>query len=111
MADPLDPSAMDRLVEMSGGDREFVAELIDEYLADSSERVTSLRDATGEELIRAAHTLKSTSATLGAGRLAAICSDLERAARGGDRPAELIAAAEGEYAGVRTALQSERERL
>ena len=110
MPEPLDPTAMERLLGMSGGDRGFVAELIDEYLSDAPGLIGHLRYATGDELIRAAHTLKSTSATFGAARLAAICSDLERAAKDGDRPADLVAAAEGEYAGVRSALQTERER-
>jgi HPt (histidine-containing phosphotransfer) domain-containing protein len=111
MPEPLDPRAMEGLVEIAGGDREFVCTLIDDYLADASAMVVGLRDATGEQLIRSAHTLKSTSATFGAGRLAAICSELERAARDGDRPADLVAAAESEYAGVRSALVAERERF
>ena len=111
MPEPLDPTAMDRLLEMCGGDRGFVGELIDEYLSDAPELLTRLRDATGDDLVRAAHTLKNTSATFGAGRLAAICSDLERAAKDGGHPADLVAAAEGEYADVRSALQAERERL
>lgn len=111
MAEPLDPGAMEGLVEMAGGDREFVGTLIDEYLADAGALVVSLREATGEELVRAAHTLKGMSATFGAGRLTAICSELERAARNGDRPADLVAAAEGEYAGVRSALEAERARF
>jgi HPt (histidine-containing phosphotransfer) domain-containing protein len=111
MPEKLDPTAVDRLLEMAGGDREFVRELIGEYLSDAPGQIAALRDATGDELVRAAHTLKSTSATFGAARLAAICSDLERAARDGDRPADLVAAAEGEYAEVRPALESERARF
>jgi HPt (histidine-containing phosphotransfer) domain-containing protein len=111
MPEPLDPTALDRLLEMSGGDRSFVGELIDDYLSEAPGQVTHLRDATGDEFVRAAHTLKTTSATFGAGRLATICSDLERAARDGGHPADLIAAAEREYANVRSALQTERERF
>ena len=70
MPEPLEPTAMNRLLEMSGGDRGFVGELIDEYLSDAPGLLTDLRDATGDELVRScpAHTLKSTSATLGATR-------------------------------------------
>ena len=111
MPEPLEPTAMDRLLEMSGGDRGFVGELIDEYLSDAPGLLTDLRDSTEDERVRAAHTLKSTSAMLGAARLAAMCSELERSVKDGDGPTELVAAAEREYAGVRSALQSERERF
>ena len=108
MAEPLDPAGMRAMLELAGGDREFVGEMIDEYLASSPALLASLRDATGHELVRAAHTLKSTSASFGATRLAAICSELERAAGDGERPADLVAAAEAEYGAVHAALESAR---
>ena len=113
MADlALDQSALDQLLETIGGDREFLAELIDTYLGDSPRLFGELRDglAAGDATTvrRAAHTLKSTSASLGANRLAATCRDIESAAGSGDL-AGLAARAElaqGEFEGVAVALRA-----
>jgi HPt (histidine-containing phosphotransfer) domain-containing protein len=109
MPEPLDPAALAGLHELSGGDPEFVADLIDEYLTESAELLARLPVASGEELVRAAHTLKSTSATFGADALAETCARIER--RDGAPAGELAAVAEREYAGVRVALLAERKRL
>jgi HPt (histidine-containing phosphotransfer) domain-containing protein len=111
VTEPLSPGAVDGLLELAGGDREFVGELIDGYLTESEGLLRGLREANGDELIRAAHTLKSTSASFGASGLAAICSEIERAVGHGPRRDDLVAAAEREYAGVRAALATERLRL
>ena len=111
MREPLAPTALDGLLELAGGDAAFVGELIDGYLSESPDLLQTLRAGSGADLIRAAHTLKSTSASFGANELAAICSRLERAANDGDRPADLVTAAEREYAEVRSALLTARERL
>jgi HPt (histidine-containing phosphotransfer) domain-containing protein len=111
MREPLAPTALDGLLELAGGDAQFVGELIDAYLSESPDLLEALRAGSGDELIRAAHTLKSTSASFGANSLAALCSQLEQAAGHGDRPEDLVAAAEREYAEVRSALLTARERL
>jgi HPt (histidine-containing phosphotransfer) domain-containing protein len=75
------------LVHEVGDDPAFVAEIVDEYLASAPRIVAGMHDAVGArqptELARLAHTLKSSSAWLGAERLAALCRDIELSARGG----------------------------
>ena len=104
MSTAIDPSALTRVLDMAGGDRSFVVEIIDEYLADSSRLLASLREASGDELRRAAHSLKSTSASVGAVRLAELCAEVERA---GAEPA-VVSEAEREHAAVRAALDEQR---
>jgi HPt (histidine-containing phosphotransfer) domain-containing protein len=83
----LDESALAELAASVGGDRGFVVELIEAYLADGAIQVAALADAIGsdraEDAVRPAHTLKSSSATLGAQRLAATSRILEVAGRSG----------------------------
>ena len=103
---PIDEAAFGQLLETVGGDEEFLAELIGTYLADSPNLLAEMRSAIEsgetETLRRAAHTLKSTSATFGASRLAGIAREIEAAAAGGDLdgiPARVeVAAAEYEIA-------------
>jgi len=83
----LDTRVLDELAASVGGDRAFVVELVDTYLDDSAEQVDAIGasvdadDAAG--LVRPAHTLKSSSATLGAQQLAARARALEMAGRSG----------------------------
>jgi HPt (histidine-containing phosphotransfer) domain-containing protein len=111
MPETLDPRALGDVLAMAGGDREFVAAVVEEYLTDSSSTVAALRTATGAELERAAHTLKSTSSSVGAAQLAAICLRIERAAKAGPVDDRLIAAAEAEHASARAALEHHLEAL
>jgi HPt (histidine-containing phosphotransfer) domain-containing protein len=89
MADEsLDPAALAELLEAVGGDRAFLVELIETYLGDSPTLIAELRAglASGDAAVvrRAAHTLKSTSASVGATRLATICREIEAAAAADD---------------------------
>jgi len=81
----VDRSALDRLGESMG--RGFVVELIDTFRDDARELITALRRAVPasdlDAVRRAAHSLKSTSESLGAVGLAALARDLEAAARAG----------------------------
>jgi HPt (histidine-containing phosphotransfer) domain-containing protein len=65
----------------------FVAELIDTFGEDARELIATLRRALPasdlEAFRRAAHSLKSTSESLGAARLATLARDLEASARAG----------------------------
>ncbi|MGH9157792.1 MAG: Hpt domain-containing protein [Acidimicrobiales bacterium] len=74
---------LDELVEDIGP--EDVTELLDLYLADAPVQLDSARAGVAagdpEQVARAAHTLKSTSAMLGAAALSAVCQDLEERAR------------------------------
>ncbi len=113
MTDPrpaVDPAALDRLLEMTGGDPDFLAELIDTFIEDGSAQLEALRVSVAAgnvaDVIRPAHSLKSNSASMGAERLADICRALEADARAGqvdDGPAR-VEAATAEFEEVRAAL-------
>jgi len=81
----IDRVTFDQLTATMG--REFLAELIDTFVEDARELVVTLRRALPasdlDAFRRAAHSLKSTSESLGATRLAAMARDLEAAARAG----------------------------
>ena len=88
MSDPvIDDAAFGQTLEMVGGDLEFLGQLVDEYRTDGASRVADMRAAlaagAAEDLRRAAHTLKGSSASLGATGLAAACREVETAAREG----------------------------
>ena len=99
----VDAGALSVLLETIGGDRIFLAELIETYLADSPGLIAQLRDGLAADdapgVRRAAHTLKSTSATFGAMRLAAIAREIETAAADDDltEAAARIDAAQAEF--------------
>ncbi len=105
MSAAIDPSALQRVLEMAGGDRSFVVEIIDDYLADSAGLLATLARSSGDDLRRAAHTLKSTSASVGAGRLAGLCARIEQA---GAAEPELLAAVQHEHEAVRGGLDEQR---
>ena len=94
----LDPAALEGLREM-GGD-EFVADLVETFLADAPPLLAALRGTDVEEVRRAAHTLKSNGATFGATRFSELCRELEEQAKRGDLSAapELASRIEAEYA-------------
>jgi HPt (histidine-containing phosphotransfer) domain-containing protein len=83
--EPVDRAALDRLVETMGG--AFVGELIDTFGQDAGELIATLRRTLAaadlDGFRRAAHSLKSTSQSLGATGLAARARELETAARAG----------------------------
>jgi HPt (histidine-containing phosphotransfer) domain-containing protein len=80
----IDRSIIDDLKEL-GGDWSFVVDLIDIYVDDSKQRVSSLAGAIERGDIDAveklAHALKSASANVGAKQLAETCKDVETRAR------------------------------
>jgi histidine phosphotransfer protein HptB len=81
----MDRAVVERLTATMGG--AFVKELIDTFLADARELIATLERALGESDLdafrRAAHSLKSTSESLGAVGLAALARELEATARTG----------------------------
>ena len=83
----LDEAVLAELSASVQGDRSFVVELINAYLADGPAMVDAIEAAVAAEdaaaLVRPAHTLKSSSATVGALRLAAASRELEMAGRSG----------------------------
>jgi HPt (histidine-containing phosphotransfer) domain-containing protein len=111
---PIDEATFANLLDMTGGDMEFVDDLVDTYLADGVGQVAALRDAAAagaiEDLVRPAHTLKSSSLNVGALALGEICRDLEAAARDGavDDPTGRVEAIAVAFADARQALLTER---
>jgi signal transduction histidine kinase/DNA-binding response OmpR family regulator len=87
VAGPVDERVIERLVESTGGDESFVAELIDQFRADALGLVETARAglAAGDagEVHRAVHTLTSNAATFGATDLAVQCRQLEELAKSG----------------------------
>jgi CheY-like chemotaxis protein len=110
-----DLAALDILLEVIGGEREILAELIGKFLEHTPSLLVKLRqgleqgDATAVRL--AAHTLKSSSTDFGAARLAKLGQTLEAMGKVGnlDGASELVAQVEAEYEPVRTALEAIRE--
>ena len=106
----IDPAALERLLEMTGGDPEFLDELVDTYLEDAVTQLEAMRAAADsgstEALVRPAHSLKSNSANVGAERLADLCRALEADARSGavTTASERVAEADEEFQRVRLAL-------
>ena len=112
----VDPAAIDRLLEMTGGDPEFLDELIQTYLEDAVVQLEAMRTAadggSAEDMMRPAHSLKSNSASMGAERLAEHCRALEADARSGTvvQAAERVAEAAAEFERVRSDLVGLRAR-
>ena len=77
----IDRSALNELLETTGNDPAFLAELVDTYLVDSVALLATMQQAVrgddASQLRRAAHSLKSSSASFGARALVALCQELE----------------------------------
>jgi HPt (histidine-containing phosphotransfer) domain-containing protein len=96
---------------------EILIKVIERYLEDAPKLLqliaTSVAQEDASELERAAHSLKSTSAMLGAKSLAQLCGDLEAIAHTGsltETPAKVLQA-QKEYENVKTALLAQRHHL
>ena len=83
----LNETTLDELRSSVGDDRGFVVDLIEAYLSDGEKHVADVEAAMAAgdaaALVRPAHTLKSSSATVGAESLAATARELELAGRSG----------------------------
>jgi signal transduction histidine kinase/CheY-like chemotaxis protein len=81
----LDPKALDQLLEVIGGDREALKELVQSFLDEGPDLVNRLRGAVevndAEALRRAAHTLKGSATDFGALTLASLCREIEAMGR------------------------------
>jgi CheY-like chemotaxis protein len=104
----LSDDALRSLRELGGDD--FLGEVIDAFVVDAPELIATLRrsldDGSTEELRRAAHTLKSNGATLGAEEFAELCRTLEHQAKSGelDGASELVDRIEQSYPSLRDTL-------
>jgi PAS domain S-box-containing protein len=117
----IDPSALQEIEKMVGFNSgtsvsDFLTETIDEYLVDAPLFLDKIQGALQQSdpvtLHRAAHTLGTCSATLGATTLAELCKDLELMAGQGVLlgAMEKTTAAIATYQQVKIALQAERQR-
>jgi HPt (histidine-containing phosphotransfer) domain-containing protein len=107
----LDHDVLDEVLESTGNDLDFVKELIDTYLADAPAQLEDMAAAieadNAASLVRPAHTLKSSSATVGAMRLSAVARELEMAGRSGllePSAREMLATARAESAAAAEAI-------
>jgi HPt (histidine-containing phosphotransfer) domain-containing protein len=108
----LETNALDDLRELGGDD--FLAEMIDTFLADSPPLLAALHESLergdADELRRAAHTLKSNGRTFGAGGFSDLCRELEERAKSGELggAGALVDRIDREYEAVAEALRSVR---
>jgi CheY-like chemotaxis protein/HPt (histidine-containing phosphotransfer) domain-containing protein len=108
----LDDDALQNLRDLGG--EEFLGEVIDAFLSDAPGLVAtlsaSLESGNAEELRRAAHTLKSNGATLGAEGFADLCRTLEQLAKAGDldEAPQLVDRIEQQYRPLEEALSALR---
>jgi HPt (histidine-containing phosphotransfer) domain-containing protein len=111
----LDPDAFDHLLDITGGELEFVDELIDTYLEDAVAQLEAMRTAADAAdigaIVRPAHSLKSSSANVGAKALESLCRSLEADAGSGALPdaTSRVAEAAAAFELARAALLAERE--
>ncbi len=116
-ASPLiDDAVIASLFELGGAeDPGLFRELVALYLADTPRLLQALEEssqvADGGGLERAAHTLKSSSANMGAARLSALCKTLEARARSRqfDEVPSLVAEARETFGRVVDALMSKTD--
>jgi CheY-like chemotaxis protein/HPt (histidine-containing phosphotransfer) domain-containing protein len=97
------------------GEPDLLHQLIDLYLADVPERLNVLRQALAQgdaaRLAQTAHSLKGSSANIGAQRVARVCLELERCGKANDlsAAAEHLATLEQELERARQALSQMKE--
>jgi HPt (histidine-containing phosphotransfer) domain-containing protein len=112
----LAPESLDaiRFLQQPGGP-DLLSELIDTYFTSSAPLLERIREAVAgenpQELMKAAHSLKSSSAYLGALSLTELCKEMETLGRNGTLTGtgELLGKVEAEYAGVCVALRAVRQ--
>ena len=115
--DAVDASVLADLEEMQEeGEPDLVAELIGLYLRDAPHKLASMREAEAggdaASLRRAAHSLKGSSASLGAFGVAALCGELELACGevSSGRAATLVARLSHEMERAQLVFEDERRK-
>jgi HPt (histidine-containing phosphotransfer) domain-containing protein len=95
----------------------ILRQIIEHYREDAPQRLQDIRDAVAagdaQSLRQSAHSLRSSSANLGAMNLSHLCKELEMIGRAGTTTGgpEWLAQVEAEYAKVKVALQLEYEQI
>ena len=111
----LDRSVLEGLRALDPATGSVLKQVINLYLEDAPQLIQQMKATLAandtRELAKAAHTLKSASANVGALELAELCKQLETAARGEakDEMRKLVAAVAGGFEDVQPALVAERE--
>jgi len=109
----LQREALDAIRELAGDNTDLLQQIVALYLDSTPGLLEQMKSgfANGDltTIRNAAHTLKSSSANLGATELSKMCSQLEAAARAGAIGPETPSAQaiESEYEGVKSALLAE----
>jgi signal transduction histidine kinase/FixJ family two-component response regulator/HPt (histidine-containing phosphotransfer) domain-containing protein len=114
----LDRDAFNLLCTLfEGGDRPALIEIFECYLNEAPQLLFAIEQASIQKdaisLVRAVHSLKSSSACLGANAFSQLCADLEAISKTGtlDVISSQIAQLQNEYDRVRIALQQELEEI
>ena len=109
----IDLSVLESICEMAGEEASLlVEEMITSYLEDTEIRLQAIaeavRQADAETIHQAAHSMKSSSANLGAVNLARLCEELEQLGRDKtiEHTQDLLSDAESEYQLVQQELQA-----
>ncbi len=109
-SDILDTDMLTQLYELeAGGATGLVQQMVDHYLSQSPQLLQTMQMAYQghdlEALWRAAHSLKSSSATMGGGRLAELCRQIETQGRANELPTvELLQECQHHYQQLEEAL-------
>ena len=109
--DVLDSAALDRLYDVTGGDPEFMRELVLTFVDDAPRQLDEMQTACGDknaaEVRRLAHGLKSNGADFGATDFSELCQRLEHQAANDnlEEADSLIAALKTEFERVKNALE------
>ena len=107
----IDTQVLEALLDMLEGDQEVLAEIINCYLVESPKIVAAIQTSVTNEdantLNKAAHNLKSSSASLGAMNLHQLCLELELKGKSGNLSGvlELVSQLINEYKQVEIALK------
>ncbi len=110
----LDPTALENLLSVVGGEFSYLAELIDSFLEDAPQLLAELNqfieDGDAAGVRRVAHSLKSNGADFGATNFSKLCKELEMMGKSGrlDGAADLSAQVIAEYEKVEVALTTVR---
>jgi HPt (histidine-containing phosphotransfer) domain-containing protein len=117
-AEVIDRQTLDQLAKLvTNGKPELLVRVLDLYLAESPKLIQQMKLAADAndaiEIARSAHSLRSSSANVGAGGLSQYCGDIEQSARRGDteEARKIFGAIEAEFGRVRAALTAEFETL
>jgi len=109
----LDAEALRALEDLGGGDKAFVSEIVELFLAEAVMRVHEMQAGLDgperERILQAAHALKSSSAHVGAIEFSRCCAELEGLCRSGDGFDDLVLTgrrAVAMYSEVQAALKS-----